>query len=54
MADGDRLLRVMLEEELGFSLEVYDHPLKQALGFARLAGKGQPPWQEAGRGEWPV
>lgn len=34
MADGDRLLRVMVEEELGLSLEVYEHPLKQALGAA--------------------
>jgi hypothetical protein len=32
MADGDRLLRVMLEEELGLSLEVHEHPLKQSLG----------------------
>lgn len=32
MADGDRLLRVMLEEELGLALEVYEHPLKQAVG----------------------
>jgi hypothetical protein len=36
MADGDRLLRVMIEEELGLSLEVQEHPLKQALGA--LAG----------------
>jgi vacuolar iron transporter family protein len=32
MADGDRLLRVMVEEELGLSLESHEHPLKQALG----------------------
>lgn len=32
MADDNRLLRVMLEEELGLSLEVYEHPLKQATG----------------------
>jgi hypothetical protein len=32
MADGDRLLKVMVEEELGLSLEAYDHPLKQSLG----------------------
>ena len=32
MADNDRLLKVMLEEELGLSLEAYDHPLKQAAG----------------------
>jgi len=32
MSDGDRLLRVMAEEELGLSLEAYEHPLKQALG----------------------
>jgi vacuolar iron transporter family protein len=34
MADDDRLLRVMLEEELGLSLGVYEHPLKQGLGAA--------------------
>lgn len=38
MADGDRLLRVMLEEELGFSLESQEHPLKQAFGAAVGAG----------------
>jgi len=32
MADDDRLLRVMLEEELGLSLETQEHPLKQGLG----------------------
>lgn len=32
MADDNRLLRVMLEEELGLTLEVYEHPLKQAFG----------------------
>ncbi len=32
MADDNRLLRVMLEEELGVALEAYEHPLKQALG----------------------
>lgn len=32
MADDNRLLRVMLEEELGLSLEMYEHPLKQAFG----------------------
>jgi vacuolar iron transporter family protein len=32
MADGDRLLRVMLEEELGLFLQVYEHPLKQGVG----------------------
>ena len=35
MADGDRLLKVMAEEELGLSLETQEHPLKQAL-FAGL------------------
>jgi hypothetical protein len=34
MADDDRLLRVMLEEELGLTLEAYEHPLKQCLGAA--------------------
>lgn len=32
MADGDRLLRVMVEEELGLSLQNVEHPLKQGLG----------------------
>lgn len=32
MADDNRLLQIMLEEELGLSLESYEHPLKQALG----------------------
>jgi len=32
MADDNRLLKLMLEEELGVRLEVHEHPLKQALG----------------------
>lgn len=32
MADDNRLLQVMLEEELGLQLESYEHPLKQAAG----------------------
>ena len=32
MADDNRLLRVMLEEELGLTLESYEHPLKQSIG----------------------
>lgn len=32
MSDDDRLLREMLEEELGLSLEKQEHPLKQSLG----------------------
>ncbi len=32
MADDNRLLQVMLDEELGLPLEAYEHPLKQALG----------------------
>ena len=32
MADNDRLLKVMVEEELGLSLEKTEHPLKQGLG----------------------
>lgn len=32
MADNDRLLKVMLEEELGLTLQAYEHPLKQCLG----------------------
>ena len=32
MADNDRLLKVMVEEELGLSLENTEHPLKQGLG----------------------
>ena len=34
MADDNRLLQVMLEEELGLSLGSYEHPLKQAAGAA--------------------
>lgn len=34
MADNDRLLKVMVEEELGLSLASYEHPLKQGLGAA--------------------
>jgi hypothetical protein len=42
MADEDRLLRVMLEEEMGLSLGSYEHPLKLALmalggGFVSVA-----------------
>lgn len=32
MADDNRLLQVMLEEELGLNLGTYEHPLKQAAG----------------------
>jgi hypothetical protein len=31
-ADDNRLLKVMLEEEMGLTLEVYEHPIKQCLG----------------------
>ncbi|MEI8365864.1 MAG: VIT1/CCC1 transporter family protein [Parachlamydiaceae bacterium] len=34
MADNDRLLKVMIEEELGLSLGKTEHPLKQGLGAA--------------------
>lgn len=34
MADDNKLLGIMLEEELGVTLETYEHPLKQALGTA--------------------
>jgi hypothetical protein len=34
MADDNKLLGIMLEEELGVSLESNEHPLKQALGTA--------------------
>ena len=34
MADDNRLLQIMLEEELGLTLEVYEHPLKQSAGAA--------------------
>lgn len=34
MADQDRLLKVMLEEEIGLNLEAYEHPLKQGVGVA--------------------
>ena len=32
MADQDRLLKVMLEEELGLTLQAYEHPLKECFG----------------------
>ncbi|MCH9609707.1 MAG: hypothetical protein S4CHLAM45_00970 [Chlamydiales bacterium] len=32
MSDNDRLLKVMLEEELGLTLQAYEHPLKQCVG----------------------
>lgn len=32
MADQDRLLKVMLEEEMGLNLEIHQHPLEQAMG----------------------
>jgi hypothetical protein len=32
MSDDNRLLKVMLEEELGLTLESYEHPLRQSLG----------------------
>lgn len=32
MADDNRLLQVMLEEELGLNLGIHEHPLKQATG----------------------
>lgn len=32
MADNEKLLKVMVEEELGLSLETTEHPLKQGLG----------------------
>lgn len=32
MADGNRLLKVMAEEELGLSLESHEHPLMQSFG----------------------
>lgn len=34
MADEDRLLKVMVEEELCLSLGTHEHPLKQAVGAA--------------------
>ena len=32
MSDENRLLRIMLEEELGLTLGIHEHPLKSALG----------------------
>lgn len=32
MADDERLLRIMIEEEMRMTLESHEHPLKQALG----------------------
>ncbi len=34
MADDNRLLQIMLEEEMGLTLEVFEHPLKQSIGAA--------------------
>ncbi len=34
MADDNRLLSIMLEEEMGLTLEVFEHPLKQSSGAA--------------------
>ena len=34
MADDERLLKVMMEEEMGLNLEHYEHPLKIGLGSA--------------------
>lgn len=34
MSDEERLLQIMVEEELGLSLETQEHPLKQGLGAA--------------------
>lgn len=34
MADQDRLLKVMLEEEMGLTLQAFEHPLQQCLGAA--------------------
>jgi hypothetical protein len=34
MADDNRLLKIMLEEEMGLTLEIYEHPLKQCAGAA--------------------
>ena len=34
MADEERTLQIMLEEELGLSLEQQEHPLKQSMGAA--------------------
>jgi vacuolar iron transporter family protein len=34
MADDNRLLQVMLEEEMGLALEIYEHPLRQSCGAA--------------------
>lgn len=39
MVDENRLLKVMLEEELGLTLESYEHPIKQAVG-ALVGGLG--------------
>lgn len=32
MADNEKLLKIMIEEELGFSFATIEHPLKQGLG----------------------
>ena len=34
MSDDNRLLQIMLEEELGLTLQIHEHPIKQACGAA--------------------
>ena len=34
MSDDNKLLKVMLQEELGLALEAHEHPLKQSVGAA--------------------
>lgn len=55
MADDNRLLKLMIEEELGLTLEAYEHPLKQAFGAfcgscgaALLCVAGLFVWPQAG------
>jgi hypothetical protein len=42
MADDNRLLQIMIEEELGLALESQEHPLKQSMGalIGTLLGAG--------------
>lgn len=42
MADDNRLLKIMLEEELGLQLQSFEHPLRQSLGafFGSLIASG--------------
>jgi hypothetical protein len=53
MSDDNRLLKVMLEEELGLTLEAYEHPLRQAIG-ALFASSPHPAFACWACGHFPI